>query len=68
MPDCSAKSLIPIIRKKVVVNDSVVNTDWWRSYDGLIDLGYEKHNRVHHWKNEFARGKKYINGIESLME
>ncbi|PIE84854.1 hypothetical protein CSA08_05040 [Candidatus Gracilibacteria bacterium] len=29
-------------------------------------MGYKKHFRVHHGKNEFARGKKHINGIESF--
>lgn len=64
--DCSAKSLLPIIRGKIDPEKSVVNTDWRRSYDGLIDLWYEKHYRVHHWKNEFVRWKKHINGIESF--
>lgn len=57
MPDCSTKSLIPIIRWKIVIENSVVNTGWWPSYDWLIDLWYEKHYRVHRWANEFARGK-----------
>jgi len=66
VPDCSAKSLLPIIRGKVDPNSSEVNTDWWRSYHWLIDLWYEKHYRVHHWKNEFVRWKKHINWIESF--
>jgi transposase len=66
VPDCSAKSLLPIIRGKVDTQDSVINTDWWHSYDGLIDLWYEKHYRVIHSENEFARGKKHVNGIESF--
>lgn len=66
VPDCSAKSLLPIIRGKVDPHESIVNTDWRRSYHGLIDLWYEKHYRVHHWKNEFARWKKHINWIESF--
>ena len=66
VPDCSAKSLIPIIRGKISIENSVVNTDWRKSYDGLIDMWYEKHYRVHHGKNEFARWKKHINWIESF--
>ena len=31
-----------------------------------VDLGYKKHFRVHHGKNEFARGRAHINGIESF--
>jgi transposase-like protein len=37
----------------------------WRSYDSLIFHGY-KHKRIHHAKNEFARGKNRVNGIESF--
>lgn len=65
VPDCSAKSLIPIIREKVSV-DSEVNTDWRKSYDWLIDVWYEKHYRVHHGENEFVRWKQHVNWIESF--
>ena len=34
--------------------------------NGLVDFGYKKHFRVHHGKNEFARGNAHINGIESF--
>ena len=63
--DCKAKTLIPIIRWKVIDN-SEINTDWWKAYDWLVDLWYEKHYRVHHWENEFARWKQHINWIESF--
>ena len=66
VPDCSASSLIPIIRGKVDPCESIINTDGWKAYDGLVDLWYQKHYRVHHGKNEFARGKKHINWIESF--
>jgi len=65
VPDAKAKSLIPIIRGKVAMG-STIHSDGWRAYDGLVDFGFEKHFRVHHGKNEFARGKKHINGIESF--
>lgn len=65
VPDAKAKSLIPIIRGKVNI-ESTIHSDGWRAYDGLVDVGFEKHYRVHHGKNEFARGKKHINGIESF--
>lgn len=32
----------------------------------MVDIGYDKHFRVHHSKNEFARGPSHINGIESF--
>jgi transposase-like protein len=35
-------------------------------YHGLVDIGYDKHFRVHHGKNEFVRGNSHINGIESF--
>lgn len=65
VPDCKAKTLIPIIRWKIEIW-SEVNTDGWKSYDGLVDIWYEKHYRVHHGANEFARWKQHINWIESF--
>lgn len=53
-----------IIRQKVPAG-STVYTDSFRSYDGLITMGY-KHYRVDHSK-EFAKGKRnHINGIENF--
>lgn len=60
-----ARTLVPIIRGKVEPGTEI-NTDGWPAYDGLVDVGYEKHYRVHHGANEFARGKQHINGIESF--
>lgn len=65
VPDASKSSLIKIIRGHISV-DSEVNTDGWKAYDGLVDMGYKKHYRVHHGADEFARGKQHINGIESF--
>ena len=42
---------------------AVINSDGQRGYKGLVDLGYG-HYRVDHSKDEFARGKVHINGIE----
>jgi len=36
----------------------------WLRYNGFVDFGYNKHFRVHHSKNEFARGNSHISGIE----
>ena len=63
--DVSAKTLLKIIRWKVD-HDSKVNTDWRKSYDWLVDLWYEKHYRVIHSQDEFARGNQHINWIESF--
>jgi len=65
VPDVKARTLKPIIRKKIAP-DSEVNTDGWWAYDGLVDMGYAKHYRVHHGANEFARGNQHVNGIESF--
>ena len=65
VPNCKADSLLPIIRGKVDTN-SIVNTDWWKAYDWLVDLGYKKHYRIHHWNNEFVRWKQHINWIQSF--
>ena len=51
--NCSAKTLLPIIRSEVN-EESAVYTDGFKSYDGLVDAGYKKHYRVKHGQNEFA--------------
>lgn len=66
VPDCSAKSLLPIIRGKIDLEDSIINTDYWKTYDWLVDLWAKKHYRVKHSKNEFARWKQHVNWIESF--
>jgi transposase-like protein len=65
VPNCSAITLQAIIRGKTAI-ESVIHSDGWRGYNGLVDFGYKKHFRVHHSKNEFARGNSHINGIESF--
>ena len=62
--DCSKATLQGIIRGRVDPA-SVVNSDGWRGYNGLVDLGYG-HYRVDHSKDEFARGRVHINGIEGF--
>ena len=66
VPDCKKKTLQGVIMGRVAV-ESIIYPDGWRGYDGLVDVGYSKHFRVHHGKNEFARdGHCHINGIESF--
>jgi transposase len=65
VPDCAKATLQEVIRGRVSP-ESVIHSDYWRGYDGLVDLGYKKHYRVHHGTNEFAKGKRHINGIESF--
>ena len=44
----------------------MIHTDGWKGYNGLVDLGYQKHYRVIHNNNEFANKRSHINGIESF--
>ncbi|HEX3035687.1 MAG TPA: transposase, partial [Thermodesulfobacteriota bacterium] len=46
--------------------DSVIHSDRWRGYNGLVDLGYKKHLRVDHSSDEFVSGSSHINGIEGF--
>ncbi len=62
--NCERKQLMPIIKGKIL-EDSTIYTDGWTSYDSLVLNGY-KHHRIYHSKNEFARGKNHVNGIESF--
>jgi transposase len=65
VPDCARKTLQAIIRGRID-SESIIHSDSWHGYNGLVDLGYKKHYRVHHGKNEFTNGKRHINGIESF--
>ena len=67
VPDASKHTLQAVIRGRVDLQ-SVIHSDAWRGYDGLVDLGYRKHFRVRHGRNEFARkkGRAHINGIEAF--
>ena len=65
VPDCAKATLQGIIRGRVDP-ESIIHSDKWRGYNGLVDLGYKKHYRVHHHHNESANGKRHINGIESF--
>ena len=66
VPDAKASTLQAIIRSRASI-ESVIHSDGWRGYDGLVDLGYEKHFRVNHGANEFSDSKgNHINGIESF--
>ena len=65
VPDCSKKTLQAIIRGKIDAA-AMVNTDGWRGYDGLVDVGFDRHFRVRHGQDEFVQGASHINGIESF--
>lgn len=65
VPDAKKRSLQAVIRGRVDAG-SIIHSDGWRGYDGLVDLGFEKHFRVSHGKSEFACGRSHINGIEAF--
>ncbi|HEV7373690.1 MAG TPA: IS1595 family transposase [Pyrinomonadaceae bacterium] len=66
VPDCKKATLQAIIRGRVSLN-AIINSDGWRGYDGLVDVGYSKHFRVNHGEDEFVRGLHHVNGIESFL-
>ena len=63
IPDASAKTLMPIIERKVIP-DSIVYSDCWRGYNAL-DVSDFKHCRINHSKL-FADKHNHINGIENF--
>lgn len=68
VPDCSSAAIQRVIRGKVTL-DSVICSDQWRGYNGLVDLGYQKHLRVDHGRDEFVHRRdraNHINGIEGF--
>lgn len=44
----------------------MVHSDMWRSYDGLVDIGYPKHCRINHSADEFANDESNVRGIVSF--
>jgi transposase len=65
VPNAARKTLQNIIRGRVSL-DSVIHSDMWRGYNGLVDVGYSKHFRVNHSDDVFAIDAIHINGIESF--
>jgi len=66
VPDCKRLTLQAVILGKVAI-ESIIYSDGWRGYNGLVDVGYSRHFRVNHGDHEFARdGHCHINGIESF--
>ena len=64
VPNCSKTELLKVVHGQVK-GAATVHTDGWKAYDGLVLDGF-KHHRVHHHENEFVRGRRHINGIESF--
>jgi transposase len=65
VPNASKAALQAVIRGRANLS-SVVHTDGWAGYHGLVDLGFDKHLRVEHRENIFAQQLNHINGVESF--
>jgi transposase-like protein len=68
VPDVKAKTLQNVMRGRIAP-ESIVMTDGWRGYDGLVDVGYDKHFRIKKYRKEgspFTDGPVHVNGIESF--
>ena len=66
VPNCSGAILQAII-ERIVSENAEINSDGWKGYDGLVDVGYDKHYRVNHSKDEFSDFQgHHVNGIENF--
>jgi len=63
--NASRKTLFPIIQDIIHKQNSMIYTDKFRTYDGLVFDGY-KHQRINHSKR-YSNGRGiHINGIENF--
>ena len=63
--DVEAKTLQPLIRKKVK-KGSTINSDTWKGYTGIASHGYV-HRLIAHGKGEYSDCKgTHINGLEGF--
>ena len=65
VPDAKKRTLQAIIRGHVAL-EAVMYSDGWVGYDGLVDMGYQKHFRIRHRADHFVEGRVHINGIEAF--
>ena len=63
IPDASSRSLMPIMKRKIVP-DSIVYTDCYSAYN-VLDVSDFHHVRINH-SRLFAEGRNHINGIENF--
>jgi len=62
--NCTISGLIPII-EEFTDKASVIFSDGFKSYDGIVDYGYKEHFRVKHIEC-FTVGNNHINSIENF--
>ena len=68
IPDAKKVTLQEVIRGRIGL-ESVVISDGWRGYYGLVDVGYDAHLRIRKVEGgrvRFAENGVHINGIESF--
>jgi len=68
VPDAKKRTLQRVIRGQVEL-DSIIISDGWRGYNGLVDVGFDKHLRIckhKDGKTRFVENGVHINGIESF--
>lgn len=65
VPNAKQATLRKAIRGKIN-RESLIITDGWRGYNGLVDVGYDKHLRINKSKHFSNKQGGHINGIESL--
>ena len=65
VPDSSKGTQQAVIRGHIDPA-AVIHSDGWRGYDGLVDIGFDKHVRMNHSAHEFTSGERHIKGIESF--
>jgi len=65
VPDVTARTLLPLLRRRVMPG-AIVCSDTWGSYTGVAARGYV-HRLVHHGQGEFSDGHGvHINGLEGF--
>ncbi len=63
--DAKSATLRKVILGKVSLESTII-TDGWRGYNGLLDIGYNKHFRIDKSKSFSNQYGVHINGIESF--
>ena len=65
IPDSKKATLRKAIQGKISV-ESIIISDGWRGYNGLVDVGYDRHLRINKKKHFSNQKGVHINGIESF--
>lgn len=64
--NCKKRTLHAIMGSRIALS-STIYSDTWRGYNGLVDVGFDKHYRVNHGKDEFSNKRgTHISDIEAF--